>query len=702
MEGAAPAPAPAPASSPGAEPEMSDAMELKEQAGVAFAKKDYTTAANVYTQALEALGTAVTDEGIALNVILHSNVAEACLRLKRWQAAAEHAEQALQLDPAHAKSIRRLSTARERLAASSVAREALPQESESAPAVADIDWLAVKLELQSLRPSELRRQACSLGAPPGELDLADDADDPRNAMIDLVVHLKQMAAIMASEAPPLDVPPLTSHDHLVARKSREARAEALLSSEPEPEPAPELLDRPAAQIQEQVDDVGEPTTWEQWAEECEDTPDPPPRFDLLADDLLALVLAQFCTGGEVEEVYEANRAALTMACLSKPYRRVCYQLGKDRAALSPLLYRASERYWQARRWAQEAKHLGGLQAGSPQHAHWCALSAQCAPGERKHFAAYQEEKRQLEMMSSIADHLARCCGNESCTRRPRPSPHAGIVLSQAQRLAFAEATYGRPPTQQQWLLREGYIHACLDSDSAPPKLHSCGRCGLDGYCDRRCQKAAWKTHKDHCVKKASQLDRDRRVTLIQGLCKMWTESLTDPFQLLEDSDIDLLAASPQFLELGIARSVDNLLGLPEGAWGAIPSSPQCFPFALRWFCTQPAFGVTMDNPQRVMSDLHLEKPSSWEETQKGFLNVVGAPCMIPCEMISGTSELMSLAIRRLYGLPDFADEEYFVRGIENTPYSTLVGDEETFVDAMFPLAKSVLEHKLLFLGGEIR
>ena len=78
--------------------------------------------------------------------------------------------------------------------------------------------------------------------------------------------------------------------------------------------------------------MGEPTT-----------PDPPPRLDLLADDLLALVLAQFCTGGEVEEVYEANRAALTMACLSKPYRRVCYQLGKDRAALSPLLFRASER-----------------------------------------------------------------------------------------------------------------------------------------------------------------------------------------------------------------------------------------------------------------------------------------------------------------------------------------------------------------------
>eukprot|EP01047_Picozoa_sp_COSAG01_P117875 COSAG01_NODE_46545_length_399_cov_0.860000_1_plen_61_part_10 len=40
-------------------------------------------------------------------------VAEACLRMKEVWSAADHAQQALKLDPSHAKSIRRLAAANE-------------------------------------------------------------------------------------------------------------------------------------------------------------------------------------------------------------------------------------------------------------------------------------------------------------------------------------------------------------------------------------------------------------------------------------------------------------------------------------------------------------------------------------------------------------------------------------------------------------
>ena len=99
------------------EESQSDAAMLKAEGGAAFAKKDYVTAANMYSQALGALAAATTEEDVALKVILHSNVAEACLRMEKWDSAVDHAEHALQLDPTHAKSMRRLGTARERQSA---------------------------------------------------------------------------------------------------------------------------------------------------------------------------------------------------------------------------------------------------------------------------------------------------------------------------------------------------------------------------------------------------------------------------------------------------------------------------------------------------------------------------------------------------------------------------------------------------------
>lgn len=57
-------------------------------------------------QALGACGTLAKENG--LKVILHSNIAEACLRMEQWVSARAHAEQALKLDPRHFKSMRRL------------------------------------------------------------------------------------------------------------------------------------------------------------------------------------------------------------------------------------------------------------------------------------------------------------------------------------------------------------------------------------------------------------------------------------------------------------------------------------------------------------------------------------------------------------------------------------------------------------------
>ena len=93
----------------------SNALMLKAEAAAAFSGRDYTVAANLYAQALGAIGPdCASEEDLALKVVLHSNVAEACLRVGQFSAAAHHAAEALKLDPAHDKSMRRLARALEK------------------------------------------------------------------------------------------------------------------------------------------------------------------------------------------------------------------------------------------------------------------------------------------------------------------------------------------------------------------------------------------------------------------------------------------------------------------------------------------------------------------------------------------------------------------------------------------------------------
>ena len=48
-------------------------------------------------------------------MILHSNGAEALLRMQEWAKSAEQEQSALRLDPEHDKSARRLKLAREKM-----------------------------------------------------------------------------------------------------------------------------------------------------------------------------------------------------------------------------------------------------------------------------------------------------------------------------------------------------------------------------------------------------------------------------------------------------------------------------------------------------------------------------------------------------------------------------------------------------------
>jgi tetratricopeptide (TPR) repeat protein len=116
-----------PASEPSSE---SEALQHKTRAGEAFAREDYVTASTLYCKALAALGddpqprsapagaAGPNDGHAALAVVLHSNIAECSLRMANFKSAAHHAQQALSLDPAHEKSVRRLALAKEQLAAS--------------------------------------------------------------------------------------------------------------------------------------------------------------------------------------------------------------------------------------------------------------------------------------------------------------------------------------------------------------------------------------------------------------------------------------------------------------------------------------------------------------------------------------------------------------------------------------------------------
>lgn len=84
------------------------ALAAKERGTAAFRRGEWQSAAGEYGAALElCVGRALSREQRAEKVILHSNRAEAFLRLDEYQAAREEATAALEIDPAHCKSLHR-------------------------------------------------------------------------------------------------------------------------------------------------------------------------------------------------------------------------------------------------------------------------------------------------------------------------------------------------------------------------------------------------------------------------------------------------------------------------------------------------------------------------------------------------------------------------------------------------------------------
>ena len=96
------------ATGPEVAPWYASALAAKERGTAAFRKGKWKSAANEYGAALELYGVrALSSEQRAEQVILHSNRAEAFLKLDEYQAARECATAALEIDPAHAKSLYR-------------------------------------------------------------------------------------------------------------------------------------------------------------------------------------------------------------------------------------------------------------------------------------------------------------------------------------------------------------------------------------------------------------------------------------------------------------------------------------------------------------------------------------------------------------------------------------------------------------------
>lgn len=80
-----------------------DALALKEIGNSHFRKQQYAEARQVY---IDALG-AESEIEPAVAVVLNSNCAECCLRLRDWADSLQHAAAALELDASHAKSAAR-------------------------------------------------------------------------------------------------------------------------------------------------------------------------------------------------------------------------------------------------------------------------------------------------------------------------------------------------------------------------------------------------------------------------------------------------------------------------------------------------------------------------------------------------------------------------------------------------------------------
>jgi tetratricopeptide (TPR) repeat protein len=452
------------------------------------------------------------------------------------------------------------------------------------------------------------------------------------------------------------------------------------------------------------------------------------EFDLLTNDLLALIVVQLnpLSSSRRQHITPAewstcHRAVLSVACVSQLWWRVCAcaPVGEAledelaRVCASSPLTMVSQLYWSARRNSHERSRLGrpADDSTTDSEMYWGVRSA-----SHNHQSAFLEEQRQFAILDSIAEYFTRrCCDNPFCKTRPRPQPHNGLVLTQVQRSAWTTSEAegeGAPGCEfvvagAQERLREGCIQSCLNVGSLP-KLDVCGRCKSASYCNRACQKAAWSSHKHDCMPHKEIQNPKKRAELFGTIGHAWSESLSEPYNLLDEEDFEILEA--QTLEEtirqgGIQRSMQNLLGNSDcGDSYAIPCTPMCWPMSLRFFCSQfLVFGSGLTNDatprakEAMMAEVH-EQPEPTTGQIPDYLNDAGLPCMDPTRMMESTCALMRLAVCRLYNMPDHDDEEHFVRGVDNNDTGGL-GLEGSFVDAMFPLARSVVEHQLLFLGG---
>lgn len=94
------------------EPDTARALKLKEGGNKLFQDREFTSAAELYSESLAALGpNPAPGEARELAAVICSNRAACSLQLKAWPAAADDARRALALEPGNAKAHRRLATA---------------------------------------------------------------------------------------------------------------------------------------------------------------------------------------------------------------------------------------------------------------------------------------------------------------------------------------------------------------------------------------------------------------------------------------------------------------------------------------------------------------------------------------------------------------------------------------------------------------
>jgi tetratricopeptide (TPR) repeat protein len=416
-------------------------------------------------------------------------------------------------------------------------------------------------------------------------------------------------------------------------------------------------------------------------------------------------------------ITEAQKAMLAIACVSRRCLHVCTSnVGETQPSAAFCMY------WRARLRTQEQRRFyTSGNSVEPWDQSYCATVHTSTSNPR---ATFLEQQRQFRILDSIAEYFSkRCCDNPTCGKRPRPGAEHGLILSHGQRVLFAaeesERTEGVISVfGAQNRLREGCIHACLRTDAigkVTPRLLSCGRCGYASYCNRACQKVDWAAHKPNCVEKSRHLPREITQRIFVATATAWAEFLQTRLGVLDEEDLAWFEDHPEQADRGLDPTIQQLLGRPEYT---IPEYPGCWPMSLRWFCSQHQTFFGSGDVAPCLSNRDVDEASD-------FLNEAGVPCMDANRITQATVGLMRLATRRMRGLPDLLDEEYgIVRGVDHELVMDLDdcdvcgfdqcrcfhagGINETdplwippgsFADAMFPLARSVIEHKLLFLGG---